>query len=46
MAEIRNYTMNFGFGRAASPRLTCALRKLACAEMHREPASNELAASM
>jgi hypothetical protein len=34
MAEIRNYTMNFGYGRAASPRLTCALRKLAFTEIH------------
>ncbi len=33
MAEIRNYTMKFGFGRAATPRLTC-WRKLAYAEIH------------
>jgi hypothetical protein len=34
MAEIRNYTMNFGYGR---PRvgLTCC-GKLACAEIHCE----------
>ena len=37
MAEIRNYTMNFGLGRAS--RLTCAgsfvtERKLAYAEVH------------
>jgi hypothetical protein len=37
MAEIRNYMMNFGFGRAPAARLTCAMRKLACAETHREP---------
>jgi hypothetical protein len=34
VAEIRNYTMNFGFGRSAQKGLTCAARKLACAEMH------------
>jgi hypothetical protein len=39
MAEIRNYTMNFGSGRPAAPGLTCALRKLASTEMHRERAS-------
>ena len=38
MAEIRNYTMNFGFGRTAC--LTCVgsfvtERKLAYAEIHR-----------
>jgi hypothetical protein len=33
MAEIRNYTLNFGSGRPAVPALTCALRKLACAEI-------------
>ena len=36
MAEIRNYTMNFGSGRPLAVRragLTC-LRKLACAEIH------------
>ena len=32
MAEIRNYTMNFGCGRAA--RLTLAPLALACAEIH------------
>ena len=31
MAEIRNYTINFGFGRAA--RLTSAAPTLACAEI-------------
>jgi len=36
VAEIRDYTMNFGYGRAASPRLTCASRKLAFTEMHGE----------
>ena len=39
MAEIRNYTMNFGSGRPAAPDLTCALRKLASTEMHRERGS-------
>jgi hypothetical protein len=34
MPEIRNYTMNFASGRPAAPALTCAARKLACAEMH------------
>ncbi len=33
MAEIRNYTLNFGFGRAA--RLTFAALTLACAEIER-----------
>ncbi len=33
MAEIRNYTMNFSFGRAE--RLTCYC-KLACTEIHCE----------
>ncbi|MFZ5509054.1 MAG: hypothetical protein ACOZCP_03260 [Pseudomonadota bacterium] len=31
MAEIKNYTLNFGFGRAA--RLTSAAPTLACAEI-------------
>jgi hypothetical protein len=31
MAEIRNCTMNFGFGRPSA--LTC-LRKSACTEIH------------
>ncbi|MCC6657364.1 MAG: hypothetical protein IT512_04170 [Rhodocyclaceae bacterium] len=31
MAEIRNYTINFGFGRAS--RLTSAAPTLACAEI-------------
>jgi hypothetical protein len=35
MAEIRNYTMNFSYGRAAATRLTCAERKLACTEVDR-----------
>jgi hypothetical protein len=34
VAEIRNYTMNFASGRLGWPGLTCAARKLACAEMH------------
>ena len=41
MAEIRNYTMNFAFGRPPMAALTCgdeACRKLACAEAHREDA--------
>jgi hypothetical protein len=33
MAEIRNYTLNFGSGRPAAPPLTCAERKLAAAEI-------------
>lgn len=37
MAEIKNYTMNFGFGRPAA--LTC-LGKLASAEIHGERALN------
>ncbi len=39
MAEIRNYTMNFGFGRPAG--LTC-WRKLAYAEIHRDLAFGRL----
>jgi hypothetical protein len=35
MAEIRNYTLNFGFGRPAAPALTCLSGKLACAEVER-----------
>jgi hypothetical protein len=35
MAEIKNYTLNFGYGRPAA--LTC-FRKLACAEIHGERA--------
>jgi hypothetical protein len=35
MAEIRNYTLNFGFGRPTEPGLTCAMRKLAYAEIQR-----------
>jgi hypothetical protein len=31
MAEIKNYTMNFSYGRPAG--LTC-VRKLACTEIH------------
>jgi hypothetical protein len=34
MAEIRNYTMNFGSGRPAGPALTWPEARLACAEMH------------
>jgi hypothetical protein len=33
MAEIRNYTMNFGSGRP-KPALTCPQGRLAYAEMH------------
>jgi hypothetical protein len=41
MAEIRNYTLNFDSGRrGAAPRgLTCAARKLACAEIALRPQS-------
>ncbi|HXF45257.1 MAG TPA: hypothetical protein VNK91_03970 [Burkholderiaceae bacterium] len=35
MAEIENDTLNFVAGRAASPRLTCAARKLAFDEIER-----------
>jgi len=38
MAEIRNYTMNFGYGRPAG--LTFAALTLACAEIHCDSASN------
>jgi hypothetical protein len=38
MAEIKNYTLNFGDGRPSA--LTCALRKSACAEIQRERASD------
>jgi hypothetical protein len=34
MAEIRNYTMNFGSGRSGERTLTCPMGRLACAEMH------------
>jgi len=37
MAEIRNYTMKFGYGRPAG--LTFAALTLACAEIHRDSAS-------
>ena len=33
MAEIRNYTLNFGSGRPAAPALTCAQRKSAFTEI-------------
>jgi hypothetical protein len=33
VAEIKNYTLNFVFGRAVPPRLTCASRKSACDEI-------------
>jgi hypothetical protein len=33
MADIKNYTLNFGFGRRAERGLTCAVRKLAFAEI-------------
>ncbi|MDO9467262.1 MAG: hypothetical protein Q7J36_08165 [Thiobacillus sp.] len=36
MAEIRNYTMKFGYGRPAG--LTFAALTLACAEIHCDPA--------
>jgi len=36
MAEIRNYTMNFSFGRPTG--FTC-MRKLACTEIHRFPSA-------
>ena len=39
MAEIKNYTMNFSYGRPAD--LTC-LRKLAFTEMHGERTLNLL----
>jgi hypothetical protein len=42
MAEIRNYTMNFGFGRSPVIRmasLTC-MGKLACAEIHLDSAGD------
>jgi hypothetical protein len=35
MAEIRNDTVNFSFGRSPSARLTLAMPKLAFAEMDR-----------
>jgi len=41
MAEIRNYTMNFGCGRPAG--LTFAALTLACAEMHGDLAGNAAA---
>jgi hypothetical protein len=36
MAEIRNYTLNFGSGRPAAPALTCRPGKLASAEVERD----------
>jgi len=45
MAEIRNYTMNFGFGRPALPGLTCAVRKLAFAEIRLHRMGAGIAAS-
>ncbi len=39
MAEIRNYTMNFGSGRPAG--LTFAALTLACAEIHCVSACNQ-----
>jgi hypothetical protein len=33
MAEIKNYTLNFVYGRRAVRALTCASRKLACDEI-------------
>lgn len=41
MAEIRNYTINFGYGRAA--RLTSAMPTLACAEIDLRRRSASLA---
>jgi hypothetical protein len=35
MAEIKNYTMNFSFGRSPLAHLTFALQKLAYTEIHR-----------
>jgi hypothetical protein len=35
MAEIKNYTLNFVFGRALDAPLTFALQKLACDEIQR-----------
>ncbi|MCO5106633.1 MAG: hypothetical protein M9907_06095 [Burkholderiaceae bacterium] len=35
MADIKNYTLNFGFGRPAAPALTCASRRSAFAEIQR-----------
>jgi hypothetical protein len=37
MAEIKNYTLNFVFGRRALRALTCAARKLACDEIELRP---------
>ncbi len=39
MAEIKNYTLNFVFGRAALPRLTCTARQLAFDEIERGPST-------
>jgi hypothetical protein len=36
MADIKNYTLNFVFGRRAVRGLTCAARKLAFDEVQRE----------
>ncbi len=41
MAEIRNYTMKFGYGRPAG--LTFAALTLACAEIHCDSAGNSVA---
>jgi hypothetical protein len=35
MADIKNYTLNFGSGRPAMPALTCAARRSACTEVQR-----------
>ncbi len=35
MADIKNYTLNFVFGRRALRGLTCTARKLACDEIER-----------
>jgi hypothetical protein len=45
MAEIRNYTLNFGSGRPAAPALTCA-RKLAFTEIELRPGALIAAASL
>jgi hypothetical protein len=38
MADIKNYTLNFVFGRRALRGLTCAARRLAFDEVQRERA--------
>lgn len=42
MAEIRNYTMNFSFGRSMKNSLGLTwLRQLACTEIHRKHFLNQ-----